>query len=167
MVPVNPHPTRRPAPSRIARGIICLLFTAAMCACGGAQAAPAAARTVAAAYPDSAAPPVTVGADTVRILPRGSTAFPVIASLIGGARTAVHVEMYEFGRVDLAGALIDAHRRGVAVTVIDYPSVDVTSATATRLRAAGVDVLDYPVRKGMIDHVKLLVVDGRVAVVAD
>ena len=33
------------------------------------------------------------------------------------------------------------------------------------LRTAGVDVVDYPVRKEMIDHVKLLVVDAAVAVV--
>jgi len=98
-------------------------------------------------------------------MPRGSTAFPVIASLIAAARTSVHVEMYEFGRADLAAALVDAHRRGVAVTVIVDPSVDVTRATAERLQADGVDVVEYPVRKGMIDHVKLLVVDGRVAVV--
>jgi phosphatidylserine/phosphatidylglycerophosphate/cardiolipin synthase-like enzyme len=164
MLLVNPHPTRRPTPCRIPRGVTALLMAAAMSACGGAQAAPVP-RSVPVAYPATAGTPVSVGADTVRILPRGSTAFPVIASLIAGAHTAVHVEMYEFGRVDLAAALIDAHRRGVAVTVIDDPSVEVTSSTMARLRAAGVDVLDYPVRKGMIDHVKLLVVDGRVAVV--
>lgn len=73
--------------------------------------------------------------------------------------------MYEFGRDDIAEALLDAHRRGVAVTLIVDPSVSVTRLTESRLRAAGLDVLDYPVRKLMIDHVKLLVVDSRVAVV--
>jgi phosphatidylserine/phosphatidylglycerophosphate/cardiolipin synthase-like enzyme len=53
----------------------------------------------------------------------------------------------------------------VAVTVIDDPSVPATAATAMQLRAAGVDAVDYPVRKQMIDHVKLLVVDGNVSVV--
>ena len=38
-------------------------------------------------------------------------------------------------------------------------------ATAASLRSAGIDVVDYPVRKEMIDHVKLLVVDAQVAVV--
>jgi cardiolipin synthase len=89
----------------------------------------------------------------------------VILRLIGGARASVQVEMYEFGRSDLAGALVAARRRGVAVTLIDDPSVDVSQSTAAALRAQGVDVVDYPVRKGMIDHVKLLVVDRSVAVV--
>ncbi len=53
-----------------------------------------------------------------------------------------------------------AHRRGVAVTVIADPSESATAATALTLRAAGIDVVDYPVRARMIDHVKLLVVDG-------
>jgi cardiolipin synthase len=143
-----------------------VLLVVGLTACAQATGAPA---IVAPAgrvdYPIRAGSPVAVGADTVRVLPRGSTAFPVITALVEGARSTVHVEMYEFGRQDLADALVDAHRRGVAVTVIDDPSVDVTHSTAARLRAAGVDVLDYPVRKGMIDHVKLLVVDGRVAVV--
>lgn len=168
MLPVNHLPTRRPAPCRrLVHGAGCLLLIAFMAACGRQAAVPLrdAGLGAAAPYPVTAGPPVTLGADTVRVLPRGSTAFPVITSLIASARFSVHVEMYEFGRADLAGALIDARRRGVAVTVIVDPSVDVTEATADILRAAGVDVLEYPVRKGMIDHVKLLVVDGRVAVV--
>jgi len=51
------------------------------------------------------------------------------------------------------------------VTVIDDPSELSSVATAALLRAAGIDVVDYPVRKLMIDHVKLLVVDAAVAVV--
>jgi cardiolipin synthase len=108
---------------------------------------------------------VQVGADTVQVLPRGSTAFPVILSLIRGATRSVEAEMYEFGRDDVAQALLNARDRGLAVTLIVDPSVAVTRLTAARLRAAGLDVVDYPVRKQMIDHVKLLVVDGRVAVV--
>jgi phosphatidylserine/phosphatidylglycerophosphate/cardiolipin synthase-like enzyme len=108
---------------------------------------------------------VQVGPDTVQVLPRGSTAFPVILSLIRGATRSVEAEMYEFGRDDIAEALLDAHARGLAVTLIVDPSVTVSRVVASRLRAAGLDVLDYPVRKQMIDHVKLLVVDGRAAVV--
>jgi len=168
MLPVNRWPTRRPAPRRLPRGVLCLLLSTCLAACGGVRAAappPATDPAPAAAYPATAGPSVALGADTVRILPRGSTAFPVISSLIASAHSSVHVEMYEFGRTDLATALIDAHRRGVTVTVIVDPSVDVTRATAAALRGAGVDVLDYPVRKGMIDHVKLVVVDRQVAVV--
>lgn len=131
----------------------------------GTVAAQTAATPTTVPYPATAGPPVVVGADTVQILPRGSTAFPVILSLIAAARHTVDAEMYEFGRDDIAAALLDAQRRGVLVTVIVDPSVASTRATAGRLRAAGLDVVDYPVRKQMIDHVKLLVVDGSVAVV--
>jgi phosphatidylserine/phosphatidylglycerophosphate/cardiolipin synthase-like enzyme len=145
------------------RRTACLALVALLAGCGADASTTA--RPPAPTYPAHAAPTVVVGADTVQILPRGSTAFPVIRSLIAGARSSVEVEMYEFGRGDIAGALIDAHRRGVAVTAVLDPSVEVTRATAASLRAAGIDVLDYPVRKQMIDHVKLLVVDHRVAVV--
>lgn len=167
MAPVKHRPRPRSAARRLRRGIATLLLAPALSACA-AQAGSGPTTSGPPAhldYPTRAGAPLTVGADTIRVLPRGSTAFPVIASLIATARSAVHVEMYEFGRRELANALIDAHRRGVDVTVIDDPSVDVTRATAAHLRAAGLDVLDYPVRKGMIDHVKLLVVDDRVAVV--
>jgi phosphatidylserine/phosphatidylglycerophosphate/cardiolipin synthase-like enzyme len=111
------------------------------------------------------APPVMVGADQVTLLRSGPATFARIASLINAARASIHVEIYEFGQQGLADALIAAKARGVAVTVIDDPSELSSAATAARLRTAGVDVVDYPVRKEMIDHVKLLVVDAQVAVV--
>jgi cardiolipin synthase A/B len=146
--------------SRLALAVLACLLGA--CGTGVSAGSPAAS---ALPYPSTAGPTVRVGSDTVRILPRGSTAFPVILSLIAGATRSVDAEMYEFGRDDIAAALLDARRRGVAVTVIVDPSVAATRATAARLRAAGLDVLDYPVRKQMIDHVKLLIVDRAVAVV--
>ncbi|HET9052302.1 MAG TPA: phosphatidylserine/phosphatidylglycerophosphate/cardiolipin synthase family protein [Candidatus Dormibacteraeota bacterium] len=117
-----------------------------------------------AAYP-GAAGPFAVGADSVTVLPRGVTAFPAITALIAGATRSVDVEMYELQRTDLVDALVAARRRGVAVTVVTDPSVDVSVVAAGVLRAAAVDVLFYPVRKQMIDHVKLLVVDGGAAAV--
>jgi phosphatidylserine/phosphatidylglycerophosphate/cardiolipin synthase-like enzyme len=108
---------------------------------------------------------VRLGGDSARILRGGEPTAKVILGLINGASRRVDVEMYEFGRDDIAAAIISAHDRSVAVTVIDDPSVDVTVATTARLRAAGVDVIDYPVRSLMIDHVKLLIVDDQVAVV--
>src|SRR5260221_3793759 len=142
-----------------------LTLSALLAGCGATGSAQAPGSTTALPYPATAGPPVSIGADMVRVLPRGSTAFPVILSLIAHATHSVEAEMYEFGRDDIASALIDARRRGLAVTVIIDPTVAATEATADRLRAAGVDVLDYPVRRQMIDHVKLLVVDGTVAVV--
>jgi len=165
MPPVK-HPRRSTSSTR--RHAAALLVTAIvllLAACGAEPSTAAAADRSSSPYPTRPGPMVRLGRDTVRVLPRGSTAFPEILELVAGARASVEVEMYEFGRTDLAAALLRAQARGVAVTVIDDPSVDVTRATAAQLRAAGVDVLDYPVRKGMIDHVKLLVVDHHVAVV--
>ncbi len=111
------------------------------------------------------APPIRVGADEVTLLRSGNATFARLRSLIDTARVSVHVEIYEFQRRDLADALSAAAHRGVAVTVIDDPSELGSVATAAMLRAQGVDVVDYPIRSEMIDHVKLLVVDARVAVV--
>jgi cardiolipin synthase len=111
------------------------------------------------------APPVLVGADEVALLRSGPATFARLESLINAARVSIHVEIYEFGRRGLADALIAAKSRGVSVTVIDDPSELSSVATAALLRTAGIDVVDYPIRKLMIDHVKLLVVDAAVAVV--
>jgi cardiolipin synthase A/B len=112
-----------------------------------------------------AAPPVMVGADAVTLLRSGVPTFARLRVLIDAAQVSVHVEVYEFGQPALADALIRAQRRGVAVTVIDDPSELTSVATASRLRGHGIDVVDYPIRSEMIDHVKLLVVDAHVAVV--
>jgi phosphatidylserine/phosphatidylglycerophosphate/cardiolipin synthase-like enzyme len=111
------------------------------------------------------AAPVRVGGDDVTVLRSGEATFTELRRLADQARSSIQVEVYEFGRPDLAGALTSAHERGVAVTVIADPSESVTAATTLSLRASGIDVVDYPVRSRMIDHVKLLVVDGSVAVV--
>jgi cardiolipin synthase len=111
------------------------------------------------------APSVRVGADEITLLRSGPSTFAALRSLIDGARVSVHVEVYEFGKHDLIQAVEAAHQRGVAVSVIDDPSEINSAATAIQLRSQGVDVVDYPVRRLMIDHVKLLVVDGAVAVV--
>ncbi len=111
------------------------------------------------------AAPAVDGADTVTVLRSGEATFTALRRLIDGASRSVEVEVYEFGRADLAAALVRARARGVGVTVIDDPSETATAATMLGLRAAGIDVADYPIRARMIDHVKLLVVDSVVAVV--
>ncbi|MGH7749807.1 MAG: phospholipase D-like domain-containing protein, partial [Candidatus Dormibacteria bacterium] len=113
------HPSRR---SRSPRSPLRLFLVAGLVGCApvASRAAPAAPL---AAYPAEAGPPVRAGDDTVTVLPRGVVAFPVIRRLIETARRRVDVEIYEFGRADLATALVDAHRRGLEVTVITDPSV--------------------------------------------
>ncbi len=111
------------------------------------------------------AAPVVDGGDTVTVLRSGEPTFGELDHLIEAARRSLAVEVYEFGRADLVAVLIGAHRRGVAISVIDDPSESASAATAQALRAEGIDVADYPIRARMIDHVKLLVVDATVAVV--
>lgn len=111
------------------------------------------------------APPAQVGADEVTLLRSGMPTFAQLRALIDGARATIHVEVYEFNQPQLVDAIVAAHARGVQATVIDDPSEVNSAATSEHLRGAGVDVVDYPVRRLMIDHVKLLVVDSAVAVV--
>jgi phosphatidylserine/phosphatidylglycerophosphate/cardiolipin synthase-like enzyme len=151
---------------RRAAGLACLAAAASVLAACGAGAVPPAAAGSATALP--LLPPVAAvvdGSDSIGVLRSGEPTFTEIGRLLGGARASIQVEVYEFGRADLAAGLVAARERGVAVTVVDDPSEIATAATALELRAHGVDVADYPVRARMIDHVKLLVVDGNVAVV--
>ena len=111
------------------------------------------------------APQRQVGPDSVTLLRSGTATFTQLRLLIDTAHVSVHIEVYEFNHPQLVDAVLHAHARGVDVTVIDDPSEVSSAATAQRLRGTGVTVIDYPVRKLMIDHVKLLVVDGSVAVV--
>lgn len=111
------------------------------------------------------APTVEVGPDSVTLLRGGAATFAQLRLLVDTARRSVHLEMYEFNQPTLVAAVLAAHARGVTVSVIDDPSETNSAATAQQLRAAGLEVIGYPVRRLMIDHVKLLVVDSAVAVV--
>jgi phosphatidylserine/phosphatidylglycerophosphate/cardiolipin synthase-like enzyme len=146
------------------RCVAAALFVATLVGCDAAQAAGRTSTPLPAALLGPA-PPVAVGADRVTLLRSGALTFARLRSFIDGARVSIHVEIYEFGQPALAAALISAQQRGVAVTVIDDPSELSSVATAALLRTHGVDVVDYPIRSEMIDHVKLLVVDAHVAVV--
>lgn len=84
---------------------------------------------------------MTVGADTVTVLRSGEPTFTELRRLIDGARARVEVEVYEFGRTDLAAALLGARGRGADVAVIDDPSESTSVATSQGLRAAGVEVV--------------------------
>ena len=86
--------------------------------------------------------------------------FTPVQRLIDGAGPAqpLWVEMYEFGRSDLALALRQARDRGADVRVIVDRTVPASGRTADRLLAAGLAVRAYPVddHRHQIDHVKLL-----------
>jgi cardiolipin synthase A/B len=92
--------------------------------------------------------------------------FIPVGHTISAARGRVLVEMYEFGRRDLAVALVAARARGADVRVVLDPTVPETVLTGRQLRAAGVPVRYYPVddHAQQIDHVKLLLGDDRAVV---
>jgi len=92
--------------------------------------------------------------------------FATVSRLVGGASARVLVEMYEFGRADLEDALVAARRRGLDVRLVYDPSVAQSARAAARLAARGLPLRSYPLddRRHQIDHVKLLVADGRALV---
>ncbi|MEO9008232.1 MAG: phosphatidylserine/phosphatidylglycerophosphate/cardiolipin synthase family protein [Candidatus Dormibacter sp.] len=92
--------------------------------------------------------------------------FTLVGGLIASAHSRVMVEMYELGRSDLLYELSDAVRRGVEVRVITDPTVGASRHSAAALDSMGVAERAYPVDDSLhqIDHVKLLVSDGKAAV---
>jgi cardiolipin synthase len=114
----------------------------------------------------------------VDLLVNGEAAFPALADAIRAARIRIDMESYEFD--DDAGnyfadLLIQARARGVQVNLIHdaWGTSDTSSALFARLRAGGVQVLEYNplapnTRTGIDvndrDHRKLLCVDGRIAI---
>ncbi|HXS28631.1 MAG TPA: phospholipase D-like domain-containing protein [Steroidobacteraceae bacterium] len=118
----------------------------------------------------------------VRILRDGSETFPAIFDAIEGARHTLDLEYYIFEDVQSGGRrvgdlLVGRARAGVRVRVIydAFGSLDSPSTFLDRLRAAGVQLLEYnPVNPlkasghyspNMRDHRKLLVADDAVAIV--
>ncbi len=109
----------------------------------------------------------------VRLLCDGGETFPAMLAAIAGARQSIHLETYIFeddrtGR-RFADALIERAGAGVAVRIIydAIGSFGMADAFADRLRAAGVQLIEYhPVAPWRArfnlsrrDHRKILVVD--------
>ncbi|HEX6348303.1 MAG TPA: phosphatidylserine/phosphatidylglycerophosphate/cardiolipin synthase family protein [Candidatus Dormibacteraeota bacterium] len=122
----------------------------------------------AAPLPVHAAPPAVAPSglpEAVRLW-QDAAIFGAVTHLIGGASGRVLVEMYEFGRRDLEGALLSARRRGADVRLVYDPSVPQTAHAAARLAGMGLPARPYPLddRRHQIDHVKLLIADGRALV---
>lgn len=114
----------------------------------------------------------------VDLLVDGPTTFAAMRDAIGAARARIDMESYEFD--DQAGSqfadlLIAARARGVAVYLIydGWGALTTKAAIFDRLRAAGVEVLEYnpirpnsrvPVDLNRRDHRKLLCADGHVCI---
>jgi phosphatidylserine/phosphatidylglycerophosphate/cardiolipin synthase-like enzyme len=128
-----------------------LILLAGIAACG---------QPVAAAAP---AGPAHAGAGPLTLWQDAAIFTPVRRLLdAAGAGDALSVEMYEFGRADLAAALLRARDRGADVRLIVDRTVPASARTAERLAAAGLPVRAYPVddHRHQIDHVKLVVTAG-------
>ncbi|HEV1992589.1 MAG TPA: phosphatidylserine/phosphatidylglycerophosphate/cardiolipin synthase family protein [Candidatus Dormibacteraeota bacterium] len=92
--------------------------------------------------------------------------FGLVTDLIASAHVRVMVEMYELERADLLQKLGEAVGRGVNVRVITDPTVTVNRHSTAVLDSLGASERVYPVddRRHQIDHVKLLIADGKAAV---
>jgi cardiolipin synthase len=139
--------------------LLLLALLAASCAPGRTPS------TVALVLPAIPATPIVSGADRLVPLPDGPSAFSAIAGELRQARRSIDLELYEFQRPDLAGLLLDAHDRGVAVTAIKDPSERSSRPIWAELEQGGIRVVAFPVERLTIDHVKLLIVDGTEAIV--
>ena len=116
-------------------------------------------------------PPLPAGwaapapAEPVRLW-QDAAIFDAVGQLVAGASARVLVEMYELGRSDVEDAMVGARRRGLDVRLVYDPSVVQSAGAAARLAARGLSPRGYPLddRRHQIDHVKLLVADGRALV---
>src|SRR5215472_5668977 len=142
--------------SRTIRSLIVLVMLLLAAACGGPARAAAPPR-----------PLTPVSPQTLQLW-QDATIFTPVRRLIdsSGPGDPVWVEMYEFGRDDLATALRQAHDRGADVRLIVDRTVPASGALADRLLAAGLAVRAYPVddHRHQIDHVKLLFTGSRALV---
>lgn len=97
---------------------------------------------------------------------------------IDAARSSIQLEMFGFGQMDIAKALVSAKKRGVNVQVVLDPvtkNLDwekEKQVCADYLTRNGVDLKWYPVQEGdgknkfaQIDHVKMLILDGDKAII--
>lgn len=122
-----------------------------------------------------------VAGNRTRVLRNGPEALPAIFSAIHGAKHSVNMEYYiledvESGGRRLSDLLLAKRKQGIAVNVIydSFGSIGTADGFFNRLRAAGVNLLEFhPVNpldaRGAYapndrDHRKILVVDGRTAI---
>ncbi|MEK7859145.1 MAG: phospholipase D-like domain-containing protein [Elusimicrobiota bacterium] len=118
-----------------------------------------------------------IGGNKLTLLPTGGEAYRSMWDAIEGAKETVHLETYIFSSdktgQEFARRLEAQARKGVRVRVIfdAVGSLDIDQVFLTRMRNAGVQLLEYhpvaPWRPRWTwtrrDHRKLLVVDGKVA----
>jgi cardiolipin synthase len=126
--------------------------------------------------------PLTVG-NATELLQDGAGTFSAVFKAIEGARQHIHLEYYTFEDVVFEGRrlsdlLIAKRQEGVAINIIydSYGSIDTPSEFFKRLKAAGIELLEFrpidPLEAAASgyspndrDHRKITIVDGRIAVI--
>lgn len=94
-------------------------------------------------------------------LVKGTDIFEQIHQMVQTAKTAIHIEMYEFQQISIANELIARKKEGLEVQVLlDRSSIEIGSY----LLQNGVEVKYFP-NKSTIDHIKLLSVDGNLSLI--
>src|SRR5689334_7734188 len=107
------------------------------------QALPSAPLPAAATQPDRSAPAASQDGTEVYFSPGGGCTQAVVAQ-IQAARRSIHVQAYSFTSVPIAKAILEAHRRGVAVTVVlDASQRTASYSSATFFANGGVPVYIY------------------------
>ena len=112
----------------------------------------------------SSAPPVSAGplaAEVIQVFfsPHGGATEAVVREL-GNAKKEILVQAYSFTSAPIAKALVDAHKRGVKVTVVlDRVQRSKKYSSADFVANAGIPT--YIDAKHAIAHNKIMIIDGR------
>jgi cardiolipin synthase A/B len=113
---------------------------------------------------------VKVMADA-RVTPEDKTddIFVQVEDMVSKAEDSVLIQMYNLDNREMIDLLKREAERGLDIKVITHPadkkSYPTKAPAIEELRANGIEVLTYPVKSGQFNHVKLLVVDGKKAMI--
>jgi phosphatidylserine/phosphatidylglycerophosphate/cardiolipin synthase-like enzyme len=110
--------------------------------------------------PSSISSDRTAGAPSTEVYfsPRGGATEAVVREL-GNAKQEVLVQAYSFTSASIAKALVDAHKRGVKVTVVlDRSQRSERYSSADFMNNAGIPT--YIDAKHAIAHNKIMIIDG-------
>lgn len=109
--------------------------------------------------PGASVPGASQDNTSVDFSPKGGCTEAVIAEL-RAAKTSVHMQAYSFTSKGIIAALIEAHRRGVKVTLVnDKKAADEAGSKVSQAAEAGLDVRVDGAHA--IAHNKIMLIDGR------
>ncbi|MCL5036207.1 MAG: phosphatidylserine/phosphatidylglycerophosphate/cardiolipin synthase family protein [Chloroflexi bacterium] len=110
------------------------------------------------------------GGNRVEALIDGPAIFSSAKEMISSSKKSIQVEMYSFSHAEMTDLLCKEAKEGKTVQVLLDPGEGLSAGqekskqeTVDKLKASGVQVLFYDTNKkhNQIDHVKLLIVDGK------